>query len=100
MTRPKTSKGGLVTPEQRAEIIRLHGEGRGRNEIARMTRRSQRTVSIICGEEGLVFDVTMTEDATRHRIAQLADRRAMLAEALQDDAERLSAQRCPWRSPT
>ncbi|MFD4631223.1 helix-turn-helix domain-containing protein [Streptomyces sp. NPDC058284] len=92
MTRPKTSKGGLVTPEERAEIIRLHGEGRGRNEIARMTRRSQRTVSIICGEEGLVFDVTMTEDATRHLIAQLADRRVMLAEALQDDAERLSAQ--------
>ncbi|MFF8679505.1 helix-turn-helix domain-containing protein [Streptomyces sp. NPDC015237] len=95
MTRPKVSKGGLVTAEERAEIIRLHGEGKGRNEIGRITRRSQRTVSLICQEEGLEFDVTMTEEATRHRIAQLADRRAMLAEALQDDAERLSEQM--WR---
>ncbi|MBW5420283.1 helix-turn-helix domain-containing protein [Streptomyces sp. BG9H] len=81
-----------VTDAERAEIIRLHGEGKGRNEIARLIGRAQRTVSIICGEEGLVFDVTMTEEATRHRVAQLADRRAMLAEALQDDAERLTEQ--------
>lgn len=92
MTRPKVSKGGPLRPEERAEIIRLHGEGKGRNEIARITRRSQRTVSLICAEEHLTFDVTMTEDATRHRVAQLADRRAMLAEALQDDAERLTEQ--------
>lgn len=90
MTRPKMSKGGLVTDAERAEIIRLHGEGHGRNEIARATRRSSRTVSLICAEEGLVFDVTMTEDATRHRVAQLAERRAVLAEALQGDAERLT----------
>jgi hypothetical protein len=95
MTRPKVSKGGLVADEERAEIIRLHGEGLGRNEIARATRRSSRTVSLICAEEGLEFDVTMTEDATRHRVAQLADRRAMLAEALQGDAERLTEQL--WR---
>ncbi|MFC7880477.1 helix-turn-helix domain-containing protein [Streptomyces sp. NPDC057376] len=81
-----------VTDEERAEIIRLHGEGRGRNEIARMIGRAQRTVSLICAEENLVFDVTMTEEATRHRVAQLAERRAMLAEALQDDAERLTEQ--------
>jgi hypothetical protein len=86
----KVSKGGLVTPEERAEIIRLHGERYGRNEIARLTERSQRTVSLICAEEGLVFDVTMTEEATRHRMAQLAERRVVLAEALQGDAERLT----------
>lgn len=90
MTRPKFSKGGIVTDEERAEIIRLHGEGIGRNEIARITRRSQRTVSLICAEEGLTFDVSMTEEATRHRVAQLAERRAVLAEALQGDAERLT----------
>lgn len=95
MAQPKFSKGGLVTDAERADIIRLHGEGHGRNEIARLTRRSQRTVSLICAEEGLVFDVTVTEEATRHRVAQLADRRAMLAEALQDDAERLTEQL--WR---
>ncbi|MFF7452113.1 MULTISPECIES: helix-turn-helix domain-containing protein [unclassified Streptomyces] len=98
MAQPKFSKGGLVTDAERAEIIRLHGEGHGRNEIARLTRRSQRTVSLICAEEGLVFDVTVTEEATRHRVAQLADRRAMLAEALQDDAERLTEQL--WRPST
>lgn len=95
MAQPKFSKGGLVTEDERAEIIRLHAQGKGRNEIARATRRSSRTVSLICQEEGLVFDVTMTEEATRHRVAQLADRRAMLAEALQDDAERLTEQL--WR---
>ncbi|MFE7073792.1 helix-turn-helix domain-containing protein [Streptomyces sp. NPDC057620] len=81
-----------VTDADRAEIIRLHGLGKGRNEIGRLVGRAQRTVSVICQEEGLVFDVTMTEEATRHRVAQLADRRAMLAEALQDDAERLTEQ--------
>jgi len=82
----------LVTDEEKAEIIRLHGEGLGRNEIARRIRRAQRTVSLVVAAEGLVFDVTQTEQATRHRIAQLADRRSMLAEALQDDAERLTEQ--------
>ena len=82
----------LVTDEDKAEIIRLHGLNLGRNEIARQVGRSQRMVSIVCHAAGLEFDVSRTEEATRHRIAQLADRRAMLAEALQDDAERLSAQ--------
>ncbi|UFQ18246.1 MULTISPECIES: helix-turn-helix domain-containing protein [Streptomyces] len=87
-----------VTDAELAEIIRLHGEGKGRNEIARLIGRAQPTASIVCSDEGLVFDVTMTEEATRHRAAQLADRRAMLAEALQDDAERLTAQlRAPAR---
>lgn len=95
MGQPNFSTGGLVTDAERADIIRLHGEGHGRNEIARLTRRSQRTVSLICAEEGLVFDVTVTEEATRHRVAQRADRHAMLTEALQDDAERLTEQL--WR---
>jgi hypothetical protein len=86
----KFSKGTPITDEDRKEIIRLHGEGKGRNEIARLTQRSLRTVSLVCAEAGLEFDVTMTEDATRHRVAQLAERRAILAEALQADAERLT----------
>ncbi|MGA5604014.1 helix-turn-helix domain-containing protein [Streptomyces griseoincarnatus] len=90
MSAPKFSKGTPLTDEDRAEIIRLHGERKGRNEIARITQRSLRTVSLVCAEAGLEFDVTMTEDATRHRVAQLAERRAILAEALQSDAERLT----------
>lgn len=81
-----------VTDEEKAEIIRLHGEGLGRNEITRRTGRSMRTVSIVCAAAGLEFDTAQTEEATRHRIAQLAERRAVLAEALQSDAERLSEQ--------
>jgi hypothetical protein len=97
-TAPKFSKGGLVQPAERAAIIRLHGEGKGRNEIARITRRSQRTVSLICQEEGLEFDVTMTEDATRHRVAQLAEKRTVLAEALIEDAMGLTEKM--WRPAT
>ncbi|MDX3069345.1 helix-turn-helix domain-containing protein [Streptomyces sp. ND04-05B] len=87
-----TNQHTPVTDEDRAEIVRLHAQGLGRNEIARRTGRAQRTVSVICAEEGLVFDVTMTEDATRHRMAQLAEKRAILAEAYVDDALRLSEQ--------
>lgn len=92
MVQPKFSKGGPVEDAERAEIIRLHGEGYGRNEIARLTRRAQRTVSIICAEEGLVFDTTMTEDATRHRQAQLAALRTDTAMDLHLDGMKLTQQ--------
>lgn len=81
-----------VDEEDYRLVAELHAQGLGRNEIGRRIGRAQRTVSVIAQELGLVFDVTMTEEATRHRIAQLAERRVMLAEAMQDDAERLSAQ--------
>jgi hypothetical protein len=90
MPHAKFSRGTPITDEDRAEIIRLHGEGKGRNEIARITGRAQRTVSVICAEEGLVFDVSMTEDATRHRVAQLAALRADTAVDLHLDALRLT----------
>ncbi len=90
MPDPKFSKGGPITSEERTEIVRLHGEGKGRNEIARLTRRAQRTVSLICAEEGLVFDATMSEDATRHRMAQLAALRAEAAMDLHLDGMRLT----------
>ncbi|MFD3929698.1 helix-turn-helix domain-containing protein [Streptomyces sp. NPDC058614] len=81
-----------VTPEDRDEIILLHAQGKGRNEIARLVDRAQRTVSVICAEEGLVFDVSMTEEATRHRVAQLAALRADTAIDLHLDALRLTQQ--------
>lgn len=87
-----------VDEQTRRDVIRLHGEGLGRNEIARQLERSPRTVSVICAEENLVFDVTMTEVATRHRVAQLAEKRSILADALTDDALRLSEQ-C-WQPTT
>lgn len=81
-----------LTEDDVQRVRELHAQGLGRNEIARQIGRAPRSVSIIAWRIGLEFDVTMTENATRHRVAQLAERRAMLAEALQDDAERLTAQ--------
>lgn len=89
---PSPNQWQPVTDEDRAEIIRLHGEGLGRNEIARRTGRAQRTVSVICAEEGLVFDTSMTEDATRARVAQLAALRADAAVDLLLDALKLTQQ--------
>ncbi|WP_228974967.1 helix-turn-helix domain-containing protein [Streptomyces sp. DH12] len=84
-----------VTDQDRADVRRLHGQGLGRNEIARRLERSPRTVSVLAAEMGLDFDRTATEAATRARMADLAERRAILAEALQSDAERLTEQL--WR---
>lgn len=87
-----------VTDDDRAQVRALHAQGLGRNEIARRIGRAQRTVSVIAQDLGLEFDVTMTEDATRHRVAQLAEKRAILADALVDDALRLSEQ--VWQPAT
>jgi IS30 family transposase len=85
--------GTPVTDADRAEIRRLHSEGLGRNEIARQLGRSGRTISVQASAMGLVFDnAEMTDAATRNRKAQLAARRMDLAEALQEDAERLTEQ--------
>ncbi|UJV43818.1 helix-turn-helix domain-containing protein [Streptomyces sp. AMCC400023] len=81
-----------VSDDERAEIVRLHAQGLGRNEIARQVGRAQRTVSLICAEEGLVFDTSMTEDATRARVAQLAALRADTAVDLHLDAMKLTQQ--------
>ncbi|MES9804931.1 hypothetical protein [Streptomyces cinereoruber] len=81
-----------VTEEDEQRVRELHAEGLGRNEIARRTGRGPRTVSIIAARLGLDFDRTATEEATRARMADLAEKRAILAEALTDDALRLSAQ--------
>ncbi|MEV2249393.1 helix-turn-helix domain-containing protein [Streptomyces sp. NPDC050147] len=81
-----------VTDEDREAVRELHAQSLGRNEIARRLNRSPRTISVIAAELHLTFDTTMTEDATRARVAQLAEKRAILADALTDDALRLSAQ--------
>lgn len=88
-----------ITQDDLDEIRRLHAEGHGRNEIARRLGRNGRVISNHCAAMGLVFDLTGIETATAHRNAQVALRRAeleekrtILAEALTDDALRLSAQ--------
>lgn len=81
-----------VTDETRADVQRLHTEGHGRNEIARQLKRSPRTISVLAAEMGLSFDRTATEEATRARTADLAEKRSILADALVDDALRLTEQ--------
>ncbi|MFE0651351.1 hypothetical protein ACFVZH_22460 [Streptomyces sp. NPDC059534] len=81
-----------VTEEDEQQVRDLHAQGLGRNAIARQLVRSGRTISIIADRLGLEFTTEGTEKATRHRMAQLAEKRAILAEALTDDALRLTEQ--------
>ncbi|MCX5197215.1 hypothetical protein OOK31_25510 [Streptomyces sp. NBC_00249] len=83
---------GPVTAEELDELRHLHAQGLSRNEIARRLDRGQRTVSVYAARLGLSFACTVTEEATRVRKAQLEEKRVILADALTDDALRLSAQ--------
>ncbi|MER8158152.1 helix-turn-helix domain-containing protein [Streptomyces sp. NPDC094472] len=81
-----------VTEEDEEQVRLLHAEGLSRNEIARRMKRSGRTISVIAQDLGLSFDRTATEEATRARSADLAEKRTILAEALIEDAMRLTEQ--------
>jgi hypothetical protein len=89
MPPPKFSKGTPITDEDRAEIIRLHGEGKGRNEIARLSGRSLRTVSRICEDAGLTFDRTATAVATEARKTDAKARRAAIIDRAYARVEKL-----------
>ncbi|WP_369778845.1 hypothetical protein [Streptomyces sp. R33] len=84
--------GGQLTPEELDTLRRLHGEGLGRNEIARRMDRGTRTISVYAARMHLSFERSQTEEATRARKADLEEKRVILADALTDDALRLSAQ--------
>lgn len=81
-----------VDEDDYRRVQELHALGMGRNAIAREIRRAQRTVSVIAAELGLAFDTSMTEEATAHRVAQLAALRADTALDLHLDALRLTQQ--------
>lgn len=84
-----------ITAADRRKVRELHAAGKSRNGIARTLKRSPSTVSKIAAnlDPPLSFDrAEQVEAATRVRTADLAARRAALALALQDDAERLRTQ--------
>ncbi|HEY1175715.1 MAG TPA: helix-turn-helix domain-containing protein [Phytomonospora sp.] len=84
-----------ITDQDRRRVRELHAQDKSRNEIAREINRSPSTVSKIAAafDPPLSFDrAPQVEAATRVRTADLAARRAALASALQDDAERLRGQ--------
>ncbi|WEH40786.1 helix-turn-helix domain-containing protein [Streptomyces sp. AM 2-1-1] len=94
------AKARPVTDAERIRIRELHAEGKGRNVIAKELGRSGRTISEEAGKLGLSFAARAGQvaAATEVRQADLADRRAQLAELLQDDAERMRAQM--WQPTT
>lgn len=90
-----------ITDKDREQVRKLHAQGKGRNEIARAIGRSSDTVSKLARAQGLSFARgAQVEAATVVRKADLAARRAALAEALQDHAElelgKLSAPTLYW----
>ncbi|WP_274565014.1 helix-turn-helix domain-containing protein [Streptomyces spiramyceticus] len=79
-----------VKPEEHEEIRRLHGEGKGRNEIAKLLQRSGKTISVPCRNLGLTFDrAAEVCAATEARQADLAALRSQFALNLTYDAMRL-----------
>lgn len=80
-------------PEEYHDRIReLHALGYGRNRIAREIGRAPVSVSRTAVLLGLTFDRSQIQAATEARLADLAERRSMLAEDLIEDAEKLRAQ--------
>jgi hypothetical protein len=81
-----------VTQADHDRVAELHAKGLSRNAIAEATGRSGRTVSRIADQLGLNFERTRTAAATAAKVADGKARRAALAVALLDDAERLRTQ--------
>lgn len=87
--------GRPIDDRDREQVRELHAQGKSRNQIARAIRRSPSTVSKIAAnlDPPLTFDrAAEVAVATEVRRADLASRRALLAEQLHDDAEKLRAQ--------
>lgn len=80
-----------LTPEEYDECERIirANPGISRNEVARRMGRSAYSVTKMAHSRGLTFDRTKTRAATEAMVADAAARRAALAEALLNDAERL-----------
>ena len=83
---------GTIGPDRFDEFRELHARGYGRNRIAREMGVAPVCVSRTAEHLGLTFDRSRIEAATKARLADLAERRALLAEDLLSDAEKLRAQ--------
>lgn len=82
----------VITPEKRAEVLTLHGEGLGRNEIAKRAGVGAATVTKIVTEAGLSFDRSTTAAATEARRVDLKLSMVELAEQILADTHRLRKQ--------
>lgn len=85
--------GPWILPEEFHDQIReLHELGYGRNRIAREIEKPPVSVSRTAEFLGLTFDRSKIEAATKARLADIAERKSLLAEDLLDDAEKLRRQ--------
>ncbi|QXN74217.1 helix-turn-helix DNA binding domain protein [Gordonia phage ObLaDi] len=79
-----------MTAEERDQVRKLHEEGKGLNEIMRITGiKSKSMLSKFCKENGLTFDRSSTAAATAARIEDLKARQVAMAEKLMSTAEYL-----------
>lgn len=78
-----------VSDETRARIVELHGEGMGRNAIAREVDLNPSTVGRICAGLGLTFDRSATRAAVEARVVDLKAERAELTAGVLADARRI-----------
>lgn len=83
---------GTIAEDRFDEFRELHAQGMGRNAIAREMGIAQVVVSRTAVHLGLTFDRSRIQAATQARLADLAERRSLLAEDLVGDAEKLRAQ--------
>lgn len=81
-----------IPAELREQFRELHALGYGRNRLARELGIPPVQVSRGAEAMGLTFDRSKVQAATEARLADLAERRSLLAEDLLEDAEKLRAQ--------
>ncbi|MEV6321383.1 helix-turn-helix domain-containing protein [Nocardia sp. NPDC051787] len=74
---------GKVTDDDRARIVELHAEGKGRNEIADILGVTPAAITYWARKLGLRFDESQTAEATAARLEQLKRRRLDLAEMIE-----------------
>lgn len=81
------------TEDERQQVTDLHAQGKGRNEISRLTGIHQKKVSSIAAALGLSFSRRgATAEATEARKADAASRRARLQDDTLAAAEKLMGQ--------
>lgn len=67
------------TDADQALLLKLHGEGKGRNEIARIMKRSPTSIRRYGDEAGLSWDQTRTAVGVQAQTARMAELRQELA---------------------
>lgn len=83
---------GVMHEDRFDEFRELHARGYGRNAISREMGITPSVVTRTAEHLGLDFDRSKIQAATQARLADLAERRALLAEDLISDAEKMRGQ--------